>query len=104
MGDHLLILTAEHVYASRFDDRHLELASQRPCRNMWKTDVAKLNDNVLIYNYVGDTNLRSVTFDFEAKTEKDTILGALSARNDLKRRPTVYTLSIMARLSALVRI
>ncbi len=84
MGDHLLILTDEHVYASRFDDRHLELASQRPCRKMWKTDVAKLNDNVLIYTYVGDTNLYAVTFDFEAKTEKETNLGTLSARNDLK--------------------
>ena len=83
MGDHLLLINNQKVYASRYDDRHLELGTQRVCRNMWKHDVAKIDDNTLVYSYINDTNLYAVKFDFEAAKEVESTLVALGSRASL---------------------
>lgn len=69
MGDHLLLINNQKVYASRYDDRHLELGTQRVCTDMWKTDVAKLNDKVLIYSDNNNENIFTMEYDFETPAE-----------------------------------
>lgn len=83
MGEHLVMTVGEKIYVSRYDDRHIELARLRRAKDMFKTDVAKANDNVLIYNYTGDNHLYAYTFDFASNKESDHHLYALADKVEL---------------------
>ena len=84
MGDHLLLFNNQNVYASRYDDRHNELAKMRQCRSLWHSDIAKLDDNSLVYMYISKPDLYRETYDFESETEKEISLGSVAAKTDLK--------------------
>ena len=87
MGDHLLLIHDRFVYASRYDDRHLELSKMRQLPDIWNTDIVKLNDTTLAYNSNNTTNsgvhFRIYDFDTWTETRGESIY--LSAFRNLKQ-------------------